>query len=176
MPKRIALTPESIDTLARGSLNDPMTPGLSIEARARGGRISHYRRRAHGNGEMVKLNLGRYPPFSIADARSWGEKLNAEVEGGIDTRAGNEAEINRAKLTVAFSHERYMEAVCEDRASRTKKRDRPRTIVDRLAIFDRDIAPQLGAKLIFDVTEDDLTKLVLSKGRKAPVRANRRNS
>ncbi len=173
MPKRIALTPASIDSLARGSLNDSRTPGLSIEAMARGGRIWRYRRRLHGNGEMVKLTLGRYPLFSIADARAWAEKLNAEVEGGIDPRVANAAEIRRAKLTVAFSHERYMEAVREGRASRTKKRNRPRTIADKLAIFDCDIAPQLGAKLIFDVTEDDLTKLVLAKGRKAPVRANR---
>jgi integrase len=66
-----------------------------------------------------------------------------------------------------------MVAVQEGRASRSKKRNKPRTIADKLAIYNCDIAPNLADKLIFDVTEEDLTKLVLAKGRSARVRANR---
>jgi hypothetical protein len=122
---------------------------------------------------MVKLTLGRYPQFSIADARSWAEQLNAQIERGLDPRIVAAAELQRVKLTVDFAHGRYMEAVREGRASRAKKRNRPRTIAEKLAIFDCDIAPKLGTKMMFDVTEEDLTKLVHEKGRTAPVRANR---
>lgn len=77
------------------------------------------------------------------------------------------------KLTVSYAHERYMVAVHEGRGSRTKMRNKPRTILDKQRIFDLDIAPKLGSTLMSDVTEDDLIRLVLAKGRTAKVRANR---
>jgi integrase len=51
--------------------------------------------------------------------------------------------------------------------------NKPRTIADKLAIYRCDIAPSLAKKVIYDVTEEDLTKLVLAKGKSARVRANR---
>src|SRR5207249_1759243 len=94
-------------------------------------------------------------------------------EADIDPRVLATEEIERAKLTVAFAHERYMAAVREGRASRAKKLNKPRTIADKLAIYNCDIAPQLAETCIFDVTEEELVKLVLAKGRSARVRANR---
>ncbi|MES2045090.1 MAG: tyrosine-type recombinase/integrase [Pseudomonadota bacterium] len=76
-------------------------------------------------------------------------------------------------MTVAFAHERYMQAVRDGRASRAKKLNKPRTIADKLAIYRCDIAPKLSNKVIFDVSEEDLTKLVPAKGRVAKIRANR---
>jgi exosome complex RNA-binding protein Rrp42 (RNase PH superfamily) len=38
--------------------------------------------------------------------------------------------------------------------------------------FDRNVAPRVADKVIYDVTEADLTKLVIEKGKKARVRAN----
>ena len=122
---------------------------------------------------MVKLTLGLYPKHSIAAAREWASALNTQVEMGIDPRVVAAEEIERSKLTVAYAHERYMQAVREGRASRAKKRNKPRTVADKLAIYNCDIAPKLADKLIFDVTEDDLTRLVLAKGKSARVRANR---
>jgi hypothetical protein len=48
-----------------------------------------------------------------------------------------------------------------------------RTVTDKQDIYRRDIAPKLGRKIIYDVTEGDLIKLVETKGKKARVRANR---
>lgn len=172
MARRVTLTPAGVDELVNGYLVDPQTPGLWIKVGARGKKTWRYRRRL-SNGGVVRLTLGRYPAFSIAAAREWAAELNAKVEADVDPRVLDLEEIERAKLTVAFAHERYMAAVREGRASRAKKLNKPRTIADKLAIYDCDIAPKLADKLIFDVTEDDLTKLVLAKGRSARVRANR---
>ena len=127
MSKRFAFTPASIDSLVTGHLNDPRTPGLSIKVSTKGGRIWRFRRRVQGTGEIVSLTLGRYPQFSIADARSWAEQLNDQLEGGMNPRIVAAAELERAKLTVDFAHGRYMEAVREGRASRAKKPNRART-------------------------------------------------
>jgi integrase len=66
-----------------------------------------------------------------------------------------------------------MRAVHEGRASRAKRRNKPRTVAEKLAIYERDIAPALGRRIIYDVTERDLIRLVEKKGRTARVRANR---
>ena len=171
MARRTVLTPASVDELAEGYLADPQTPGLRIEVGATGRKTWRYRRRLT-DGIIIKLTLGRYPTFSIAAAREWAAAINAKVEADIDPRVLAAEEIERAKLTVAFAHERYMVAVREGRASRAKKLNKPRTIADKLSIYNRDIAPTLANRLIFEVTEDDLTKLVLAKGRTARRRAN----
>ena len=66
-----------------------------------------------------------------------------------------------------------MIAVREGRASSAKRPNKPRTIADKLAIYRRDIAPKLGSKIIYDVTEDELIDLVEAKGKRAEARANR---
>jgi len=76
-------------------------------------------------------------------------------------------------MTVNEAHRRYIVAVHEGRASRARRPNRPRTILDKLEIYDRDIAPKLGDKNIYGITEIDLVHLVQTKGRTAPVRANR---
>jgi integrase len=117
--------------------------------------------------------LGPYPAFSIAQAREWASELNLNVEKGIDPRALKLAEEERDRMTVAAAHKLYMQAVREGRASRAKKKNRPRTIADKEELFARDIPQQLKALSIYDVAEQDLTKLVLVKGRTAKTAANR---
>ena len=172
MARRIVLTPASVDELMKGYLVDPQAPGLRIEVGATGRKTWRYRRRLSSGG-VIKLTLGRYPAFSIAEARKWATELNAKVEADIDPRVLEAEEIERGKLTVAFAHERYMAAVREGRASRAKKLNKPRTIADKLAIYNCDVGPKLAETCIFDVTEEELVKLVLAKGRSARVRANR---
>jgi hypothetical protein len=171
MARRISLTPAAVDALVEGYLVDPQTPGLWIKAGAMGRKTWRYRRRL--SNDIVRLTLGRYPAFSIAEAREWAADLNVKVEAGIDPRVVAAEEIERTKLTVAYAHERYIVAVREGRASRAKKLNKPRTIADKLAIYNCDIAPKLAETCIFDVTEEELVKLVLAKGRSSRVRANR---
>ncbi|WP_156518581.1 hypothetical protein [Sphingobium sp. EP60837] len=44
---------------------------------------------------------------------------------------------------------------------------------DKIAIFSRDVEPNLGNKIIYEVTEDDLISLVEKKWKTAQVRASR---
>jgi integrase len=76
-------------------------------------------------------------------------------------------------MTVTRAHKLYMTAVREGRSSRAKRLNKPRTISDKLEIFERDIKPKLGDQNIYEVVESDLIKLVEAKGKTAKIRANR---
>ncbi|PNQ03732.1 hypothetical protein [Sphingobium sp. SA916] len=65
-----------------------------------------------------------------------------------------------------------MEAVQKGRISRSKRKNKPRTISGRITIFARYVEPKL-AKAIHDVTKDDLIALGEAKGKTAQARANR---
>jgi len=152
-----------------GKLADARTPGLYIQVNRWGRRIWRYRRRLAGSSATIMLRLGLYPTFTLAAARDWADRLNAQIESGIDPRK----DLAGVKLTVATAHRRYMEAVREGRGSRAKKLNKPRTIEDKAKIFRCDIEPALGDMHIFAVTENDLAKLVIAKGKSSKVRANR---
>lgn len=167
------LTPSAIDALAKGELKDPHTPGLSLEVLPSGKKVWRFYRRVAAGGPRVRLSLGRFPAHSIAAAREWACRLNDLTEAGADPREVMRAEEARASMTVGRAHELYMIAVREGRASRAKRRNKPRTIADELQIYSRDVAPTLANKSIYDVTEADLVRLVTAKGKVAKVRANR---
>ena len=167
------LCPAAIDRLTVGELKDQSTPGLSIEVLSTGKKVWKYKRRVSGGGPLVRLSLGPFPAHSIAAAREWAEKLNEQAEAGIDPREVIRAEAARASMTVTKAHKLYMRAVREGRASRAKRKNKPRTISDKLEIYERDIAPTFSSKIIYDVTERDPIKLVETKGKTAKVRANR---
>jgi integrase len=167
------LTPAAIDNLTTGRICDPATPGLRIEVLASGRKKWKYRRRLPGGAPAIKLVLGPFPTFSIAEARAWARQLNEDLEAGIDPRLAKREEQARAAMTVARGHALYMEAVREGRSSRAKRPNKPRTIQDKLDIYNRDIAPSLAKKIIYEVTEADLVRLVTAKGRVARIRANR---
>lgn len=76
-------------------------------------------------------------------------------------------------MTVDRAHALYMVAVREGRSSRAKRPNKPRTIADKLAIYERDIAPGLGKRSIHEGTEEDLVHRVTFKGKTARTRANR---
>lgn len=171
--KKKELTPALIDDLRVGKLDDSKTGALSIEVLPSGKKRWLYRRRIAGRDEVVKLSLGLYPAYSIGDARQWANELNLQVDAGVDPRETARQDLRLATMTVDRAHELYMEAVREGRSSRAKRLNKPRTVSDKEDIYRRDIAPKLGRKIIYDVTETDLIKLVEAKGKTARVRANR---
>jgi len=144
-----------------------------MEVTKGGKKVWKYRRRSNGTKLIVAMRLGTYPANSIEDAREWAHRLNEKIESGIDPREEQRQAKRRRDITVDMAHCLYMAAAHEGRASRAKRPNKPRTISDKLEIYTRDIAPILGARSIFDVTEDDLIRLVESKGKTAKVRANR---
>jgi integrase len=173
MARKTPFTPASIDALSAGILADPLTPGLAIEVLPSGKKRWRYRRQVAGRKVVATLFGGLFPTFTIAAARGWAQGLNEMVEAGIDPREALREEQARSEMTVDKAHELYMEAVREGRASRAKRKNKPRTIRDKLEIYSRDIKPQLGKRSVYEITERDLIKLVTTKGRVAKVRANR---
>ena len=143
--KKRELTPVLIDDLRAGKLDDSKTGALSIEVLSSGKKRWFYRRRIAGRGEVVKLSLGLYPAYSIADARAWANGLNLQIDAGIDPRETARQEV-RLAMTVDRAHELYMEAVREGRSSRAKRPNKTRTVADKQDIYRRDIAPKLGRK------------------------------
>jgi integrase len=173
MAKRDPFTPAAIDMLQAGRICDPLTPGLRIEALASGKKRWKFRRRLARKGGVIKMHLGCFPAFSIAEARAWASGLNEQIEAGIDPRAAAREGQARSIMTVDRAHALYMVAVREGRSSRAKRPNKPRTILDKLEVYNRDIAPLLGKKVIYEVAEEELVRLVLAKGKTARIRANR---
>jgi hypothetical protein len=81
---------------------------------------------------MVKLSLGPFPRKTMANAREWARALNEQVEAGIDPRVPEQIEPDPGAMTVAQAHALYMVAVNEGRGSRAKRKNKPRTIKDKL--------------------------------------------
>lgn len=173
MSRKLTLTPSAVDALVKGSINDPLTPGLLLERLPSGKKIWRYSRWVPANRTLLRRSLGAYPAHSIASARAWTSELNSQIEAGMDPRDIEREEEKRSGMTVRRAHALYMEAVEQGRSSRAKRKNKPRTISDKLGIFQRDVAPMLGNKIIYEVSEDDLIGLVERKGKIAPVRANR---
>lgn len=173
MARKIALTPASIDALQAGLLADLHTPGLSIEVLGSGKKRWRYRRQVAGTTIMATLYGQLFPGQSIAAAREWARSLNESVEIGLDPRVVQREEKARSEMTVERAHGLYMIAVGEGRASRAKRPNKPRTISDKLEIYNRDIAPKLAKRSIYEVTERELIQLVEGKGKAVKIRANR---
>lgn len=173
MARKDPLVPAAIDELGTGRVRDPLTPGLRIEVLKSGKKRWKFLRRLPGTSLVVKTHLGCFPRVSIAEARAWANQLNEQIEAGFDPRTAVCEERARAMMTVKRAHDLYMGAVREGRSSRAKRPNKPRTISDKLEIYNRDIAPGLGAKNIHEVTEADLVRLVTLKGKTARIRANR---
>ncbi|MBT2187163.1 site-specific integrase [Sphingobium nicotianae] len=165
------LTPSKIEALRAGSLQDARTPGLYIEVKNGRGRISRvwkYRRRIAGRSNAaLKATLGCYPSYSIADAREWATNLNLSTERGEDPHETERAK--EVRHTVAEAHALYM-AYVRSGIRRTLK---PGSIRAKEQIWSADMKVQIGDRDLQEVSDDDLWDLVLDKGKRAPIRANR---
>ncbi|WP_447764229.1 hypothetical protein [Sphingopyxis panaciterrae] len=54
-----------------------------------------------------------------------------------------------------------------------RKKLKPRTITDKEKIYDRDIAPRVGANVLAELTEDDRRDAVYDKVKTSKDRANK---
>jgi hypothetical protein len=113
MPKKLALTPASVDALSKGLLADLLAPRLAIEVLASGKERRRYRRQVAGTTVMVTLHGPSFPEQTIAAAREWARGLNEKVEAGVDPCEALREEKARASITIACAHELYLIAVRE---------------------------------------------------------------
>lgn len=173
MAKKSTFSPAAIDALRKGLPVDPQTPDLALEVLPSGKKRWRYRRLVAGTKTVATLFGGLFPAQTMAGAREWADGLNELVEAGIDPRIKQREDKARATMTVAKAHGLYMIAVREGRSSRAKRINKPRTIKDKLEIYERDVVPKLSARSIYEISENDLAKLVEAKGKATKVRANR---
>lgn len=177
MSKKLTLTPASLDALKKGSIADPQTPGLYIEALSSGKRVWKFRRRIPGVVPELKDRLGLYPATTIAAAREWARGINEKIDAGVDPRDEARAQQQRETLTVDRCHEMYMEAVRlnqhRTRRSQTAKPIKPRTITEKQAMYDRNVSKVIGSRWIGSIEQADLTKIIIAMSVRSPVQANR---
>ncbi|MFM5929406.1 MAG: tyrosine-type recombinase/integrase [Novosphingobium sp.] len=168
MEKLRNLSPSTIDSLKEGKHIDHLVPGLYVIVNGGGRRTWQFRRRVARSGAIVSLKLGAFPAHSIASARQWAEKLNEAIERGEDPRV--QMRIERARgLTVSDAHLLYMDVMRRG----DRKKLKPRTLYDKEVIFDRDINPRLGGRVLGELTENDCWDAVYDKAKGSKVRANK---
>ena len=167
--RRQDFTPAALDGLTAGKRADPVVMGLSIELTAGKRKAWTFRRRLPGSSKIVSLKHGAYPAVSIAEAREWATALNEKIERGIDPREETRAEKARRAMTIEAAHTLYMEVV--ERGDRKKLK--PRTISDKRVIFDRDIKPRLGDKMLSELSDDECWEAVYNKAESSKDRANK---
>ncbi len=171
MTQKLNLTPTNVEALRSGSLSDQRTLGLYIEAQTGRGRVARvwkYRRRYPGKKSSYKATLGSYPAYTIADARDWATSINSSVERGVDPTEAKRAE-KATQISVADAHALYFAYV----KAGVRRKLKPRSIKAKEYIWSGDLKDKIGHRILQEITEDDLWSLVLEKGKKAPIRANR---
>lgn len=171
MARKQAFTDKAILSLQTGKLSDPVTAGLSVEAKA-GTRTWRYYRRVKGADILVRLSLGTYPAHGLSDARQWADSLNEQVERGIDPREADRATaaaLKAATMTVGEAWALYW----ADTVKGTRRVLKPRTLTEKKTLWTCYVAPVVDGKPLADVTVDDLWSLIEELGDRAPVRANR---
>ena len=166
--KSVKLSPSCIDGLPPGTHIDPLVPGLCVLVSSSGRKIWQFRRRISKSGAVVKLKLGGFPAHSIPVAREWATKLNEAIERGSDPRVEIRAEQAR-EMTVADAHGLYMSALRRG----DRKVLKPRTLADKEAIYDRDIGPRLGKKVLGALDENECWDAVYDKASGSKDRANK---
>lgn len=168
MTKSVILTPSHIDRLKNGTLPDREVPGLSIVVSGPDRKRWRFKRVIAGTKTTVELILGNYPDHSIDEAREWAAPLSKAVARSEDPRALKRAEEALA-MTVAAAHSIYMAAMRRG----DRKKLKPRTITDKENIYDRDIAPRVGANVLAELTEDECWDAVYDKAKTSKDRANK---
>lgn len=165
------LTNRFIDSIKPGTtpqeFADTGCPNLSLIVQPSGKMTWVWRGRI--KGKVHKLTLGMYPVHSLDAARKWANDWTEKRDQGYDPveeKAKEDAErLHREELskkTCDWCFDRYMEHEGGNRKSAHEKR----------RLYDKDISPSIGAKSIFDITHDDLAKIVRAKNKYAPTTAN----
>lgn len=170
------LNPTTIDSLKSGKMTDPENPGLTIEVLGSGKKTWKYARRLNV-ATVVRASLGTYPAKSIAAARTWAREMNDQVEAGIDPRETERAKADQDAMTVNDAHLLYMAAVARNEHKTNRKNMnrplKPRSVIEKQAMYDRNVKPVLGSRPLTGVTQDDLVKIIVDMGSRSKVQANR---
>lgn len=168
MNKIVILTPAHVERLKSGALADREVPGLSIVVAGPTKKQWRFKRGVSGTKTTVELTLGKFPDYSIADAREWATPLSRAVARGEDPRVTKREEQALA-MSVASAHVIYLVAMRRG----DRKKLKPRTLADKEVIYARDIGPRLGTKVLAELAEDECWDAVYDKAKASKHRANK---
>jgi integrase len=128
--------------------------GLVIEVKTSGRKTWMYRYRLDGKAE--KLVLGTYPEVSLKEVRERHfEARRAVARGDSPARAKQEAKAAapKSQTVTEFSEQFFREIVQRDRKNTTMPR----------RYLDKQILPAIGAKLVAEVTTEDVRAIIWAK-------------
>lgn len=166
------ITPPLIAKMVIGDkLKDSEAPGLLLEMNRDGSKSWRYFRRmpAEHGGRLVKMTLGSVADFSLPDARVWASNLSNSLVRGIDPREEKRAaREQREAREIAAKKAAAVEAMTVQRAfdhyiAQITPRVRAGTIAGKLSRWRVDIGPAIGAKVLTEVTHEDLQAIVQRK-------------
>lgn len=169
----IMFTPQQIRGLKpsdkRQEYRDAKGENLYVVVQPRTGEKS-FVMRAMVQGKQRRITLGRFPDMDLADAREQSVEIKKGLRKG--KAVGILPDVPEAVLaplsttTVSEAWDLYWEHEASKRRSSAEKK----------RIFEKDIKPELGSKLLSDVTRHDLVKLVSGKFKTAKTASNRLHS
>lgn len=150
-------------TANRTDYFDQKLPGLGLRVSAAGVKSWFFMYRPPGLSKKARLTLGRYPAFSLADAREWAQALSLRVQRGEDPR--EEKREHEASMTFGAFADEYIEryAKLHKRSWREDQR-----------VINRDLKPIWSHVKAQDIKRRDVIQLldkIVARG--SPIQANR---
>jgi integrase len=173
MKSKTGFSPSLIDSLRNGSLNDPLSPGLSVKVLPSGKIAWKYMRWLPFKRLFLRRTLGFYPHVTIAQARDAAADLNRQIEAGVDPRDTERERNFRESMTVDRAHSLYMVAVKEGRHLKRARLCKPVTIEDKVWRYEKYIRPKIGSQIIYDVNEEQLIRIIKNVQITAKIQSNR---
>jgi integrase len=149
---------------------DSVVSGLYLRVSPKGTKTWNWRGRVRGGkpgpGELKSVSLGRYPLYSLTDAREWARGMTLSRDIGNDMSAGRLSSLARSheqsKKTCDWAFELYMENDGDALKSAAQKR----------RVYNHDIRPVLGERSIFDIEHDEIAALLQAKLATSPSGSN----
>lgn len=170
------LTARWIETVnggeARQEFTDTATANLVFIVQPSGKKSWAWRGRVQG--KVIKITLGGFPSKTLADARAWAGEINEARDLGEDitrfdprraepTEAPEPAPVEvKSHRTLDWMFDLYMEHEGDGRRTAKEKRQ----------IYEREVKPTLGDKVVEDITYNDLAGLIRNKAKSAPGASN----
>lgn len=169
----IHFTPQQLKGLKatdkRQEIRDTGADNLYVVVQPHTGRKS-FVMRISVDGKQRKKTLGYFPALSLADARDKASEVKIALRRGEPPpiQIGPARPVSDAPrgMTVAEAWDLYWQHEASQRKSAAEKK----------RIFEKEVKPQLGIKLLNEVTRDDLSNIISSKFQSAKTSSNRLHS